>query len=198
MISKQLLQHIKQEIDILDVIDYYNIDIEGGTERYWANCVFHSGDNTPSLVFYKDNDPPVDSFNCYGCYLNGDTLQLIIECEKALNDNPIGLESAIDIAKQFVDLSTDNLQKRLAARFEDNQKDLDIDQYNMIIGATCRDILKQHVDKDYYGRLVNFIDDRFKETDKAFSTLLMTSISAKVYQEDTVQQVKDYIIKISC
>lgn len=64
-------------LDIVEVFKKYNIPLIPSGDRYVTNCVFHAGDDTPSLTIY----PETNSFYCFSCKKSGDAITLISHME---------------------------------------------------------------------------------------------------------------------
>ena len=62
-----------ETLDIIEVFKKYNIPLIPSGDRYVTNCIFHTGDNTPSLTIY----PETNSFYCFSCKKSGDAITLI-------------------------------------------------------------------------------------------------------------------------
>lgn len=62
---------------ILDVLSDYGINTTQIGSKYFTNCLFHNGDNTPSLAIYPDTN----SFYCFACHTYGTVENLIAKLE---------------------------------------------------------------------------------------------------------------------
>ncbi len=71
-IPKNLLdtQKLKDQVDIVSVIEQYIELRPAGASKYKARCPFHP-DKTPSFIVYPDH------FHCYGCQEHGDAITFL-------------------------------------------------------------------------------------------------------------------------
>lgn len=63
--------------NIIDLLDFYKIDYKMSGNIAMVNCLFHKGDNTPSMAVYKDTN----SYYCFGCSSYGTVETLIMHLE---------------------------------------------------------------------------------------------------------------------
>lgn len=69
-----VFDYIKSEIDIVDVLEKYEIDYTGGL----INCTLpNHEDKTPSMAIYE----VTNSFNCFGCNKGGSIIDFVAEME---------------------------------------------------------------------------------------------------------------------
>lgn len=73
-----LVQEIKQRLDLVETIGKYISLQPSGTERYVGLCPFHANINTPALTVYPDQQ----SWYCYGCQAGSDVLDFLSLIEK--------------------------------------------------------------------------------------------------------------------
>ena len=64
--------------DILDLLDFYNIEYKKIGSVYMAHCIFHTGDNTPSMAIY----PETNTVFCFGCLQSGTIETVVMQMEK--------------------------------------------------------------------------------------------------------------------
>jgi DNA primase len=64
--------------DIVELLKHYEIQLTPVGDRFMCHCLFHSGDNTPSMCIY----PQTNSFYCFGCNQSGDIITLLMKLEK--------------------------------------------------------------------------------------------------------------------
>lgn len=63
--------------DILELLDTYHIEYKMVGSVAMVHCLFHAGDNTPSMAVY----PETNSWFCFGCNQSGTTETLIMKLE---------------------------------------------------------------------------------------------------------------------
>lgn len=64
--------------NILDLLDFYKIEYKKIGSVYMAHCIFHSGDNTPSMAIY----PETNTVFCFGCLQSGTIETVVMQQEK--------------------------------------------------------------------------------------------------------------------
>ncbi|MCD6450266.1 MAG: DNA primase, partial [Thermotogaceae bacterium] len=75
MIPKNVIEEIKNRLDIVDVISEY-INLEKVGQYYRALCPFHT-ETRPS--FYVS--PKLQRYKCFGCGASGDVIRFVQEME---------------------------------------------------------------------------------------------------------------------
>lgn len=63
--------------DILDLLDFYHIEYKKIGSVYMAHCIFHDGDNTPSMAIY----PETNTVFCFGCLSSGTIETVVMKME---------------------------------------------------------------------------------------------------------------------
>lgn len=63
--------------DILELLRFYNIEYKQVGNIYMAHCIFHSGDNTPSMAIY----PETNTVFCFGCLTSGTIETVVMKME---------------------------------------------------------------------------------------------------------------------
>lgn len=76
MISKQSIENLKNNLDIIEVISSF-IPLKKTGANFKACCPFH-GEKTPSFVV----SPAKQIYHCFGCGVGGDALKFVMEYEK--------------------------------------------------------------------------------------------------------------------
>lgn len=64
-----LVERIKEQVEILDVLNLYGIPVNA---KGFVSCVFHD-EATPSLKIYPDTN----TFYCFGCGTGGDVIYFV-------------------------------------------------------------------------------------------------------------------------
>lgn len=75
MITKQSLERLKEQADIVTIIGSY-IELRRNGSNFSACCPFHN-EKTPSFVV----SPARNSYHCYGCGVGGDCISFVMEYE---------------------------------------------------------------------------------------------------------------------
>ena len=76
MITKESIEALKNQLDILEVISHY-IEVKKMGATYKANCPFHQ-EKTPSFVINQSKG----YYHCFGCGVSGDSITFVMEYEK--------------------------------------------------------------------------------------------------------------------
>lgn len=63
--------------DILELLKFYHIDYKMVGNVAMVSCLFHAGDNTPSMAVY----PETNSFYCFSCLTSGTPETLVMKME---------------------------------------------------------------------------------------------------------------------
>ncbi len=80
-ISRDIINQIKAEIDIVELIGEY-VDLSSSGKNYVALCPFHQ-ENTPSFTV----NPNKQFYYCFGCGAGGDSINFIQEIDNCLFRN---------------------------------------------------------------------------------------------------------------
>jgi hypothetical protein len=72
-INKQLVDKIKNKIDILKLVEDLGFSVVKSSNDRWVMCCLFHEERTPSMTLYKDSN----SFYCYGCTESGDVITLL-------------------------------------------------------------------------------------------------------------------------
>jgi DNA primase len=75
-ISSEVLERIRKEVDILDVVGQY-VNLKRGGRNYFGLCPFHS-ERTPSFTVAAHKQ----IFHCFGCGAGGDVIQFLMDVEQ--------------------------------------------------------------------------------------------------------------------
>lgn len=76
MISKQSIENLKSNLDVVDVVSQF-IELKKTGANFKACCPFH-GEDTPSFVV----SPQKQIYHCFGCGVGGDSIKFVMEYEK--------------------------------------------------------------------------------------------------------------------
>jgi DNA primase len=75
-ISTEILERIRKETDILDVVGQY-VNLRRGGRNHFGLCPFHS-ERTPSFTVAAHKQ----IYHCFGCGVGGDVIQFIMDMEQ--------------------------------------------------------------------------------------------------------------------
>ncbi|WP_028775353.1 DNA primase [Shimazuella kribbensis] len=75
-ISSDVLERIRKEVDILDVVGQY-VNLKRGGRNYFGLCPFHS-ERTPSFTVAAHKQ----IYHCFGCGAGGDVIQFLMDVEQ--------------------------------------------------------------------------------------------------------------------
>lgn len=75
-ISSEVLERIRKEVDILDVVSQY-VNLKRGGRNYFGLCPFHS-ERTPSFTVAAHKQ----IYHCFGCGAGGDVIQFLMDVEQ--------------------------------------------------------------------------------------------------------------------
>jgi DNA primase len=75
-ISSEILERIRKEVDILDVVGQY-VNLKRGGRNYFGLCPFHS-ERTPSFTVAAHKQ----IYHCFGCGAGGDVIQFLMDVEQ--------------------------------------------------------------------------------------------------------------------
>ena len=76
MITKNSIENLKNNIDIVDTISQF-LEIKKSGSNFKACCPFH-GEKTASFVI----SPSKQIYHCFGCGVGGDSIKFVMEYEK--------------------------------------------------------------------------------------------------------------------
>ncbi len=76
MISKQSIENLKSNLDVVDVVSQF-LELKKSGANFKACCPFH-GEDTPSFVV----SPQKQIYHCFGCGAGGDSIKFVMEYEK--------------------------------------------------------------------------------------------------------------------
>jgi len=102
MISKNSIEYLKTNLEIVDVISQF-IELKKTGANFKACCPFH-GEETPSFVV----SPQKQIYHCFGCGVGGDSIKFVMEYEKLTY--PEAIEKLASMYN--ISLSYDNTQKK--------------------------------------------------------------------------------------
>ena len=74
--DKEIIQTIKNSVDIADVLAWYT-DVFTHKKQWTYRCTLHGADKHPSGVIYKDDQ----KFHCFVCQKHGDVFDAVMEFE---------------------------------------------------------------------------------------------------------------------
>lgn len=76
MITKESIENLKNNIDVVDTISQF-LELKKAGANFKACCPFH-GESTPSFVV----SPSKQIYHCFGCGVGGDSIKFLMEYEK--------------------------------------------------------------------------------------------------------------------
>ena len=76
MITKQSIENLKSNLDVVDVVSQF-LELKKSGANFKACCPFH-GEDTPSFVV----SPAKQIYHCFGCGVGGDSIKFVMEYEK--------------------------------------------------------------------------------------------------------------------
>ena len=76
MITKDSIESLKSQLDVVDVISQF-LELRKAGANFKACCPFH-GETTPSFVV----SPAKQIYHCFGCGVGGDSINFLMEYEK--------------------------------------------------------------------------------------------------------------------
>jgi DNA primase len=76
MISKNSIENLKNNLDVVDILSQY-LQLKKSGANFKACCPFH-GEKTPSFVV----SPAKQIYHCFGCGAGGDSIKFVMEYEK--------------------------------------------------------------------------------------------------------------------
>ena len=102
MISKDSIESLKNNLEIVDVISQF-LPLKKAGANFKTNCPFH-GEKPASFVV----SPQKQIFHCFGCGIGGDSIKFVMEYEKL--SYPQTLEKLASIYN--ISLQYDNNEKK--------------------------------------------------------------------------------------
>lgn len=71
-VSSEDIQLVKSYVNIIDILNYYNLSIESETDDFFIKCIWHE-ERTASLCIRPEHN----FFHCFGCGVSGDIIDFI-------------------------------------------------------------------------------------------------------------------------
>ena len=98
MISKNSIENLKNNLDIVDILSQY-LQLKKSGSNFKACCPFHE-EKTPSFVV----SPTKQIYHCFGCGVGGDVIKFVMEYEKLSYPEAIEkLASMVNFSLQYDD-----------------------------------------------------------------------------------------------
>lgn len=72
---ENLAQRVKESVRLADVLSLYHLQPD---RAGFLHCPFHSGDRSPSLKVYLDQN----TWHCFGCGKNGTVIDFVMQMER--------------------------------------------------------------------------------------------------------------------
>ena len=127
MITKEMIETVKNRVSIVDIVNLY-VELKKKGQSYMACCPFHN-ENTPSFSVSAKNN----IFKCFGCGVSGDAIKFvekienvdfieaikiiakhyeipIVEDESSLTEEQVKIKAAKEITKQAQLFFCENLK----------------------------------------------------------------------------------------
>jgi DNA primase len=120
--SKIDLNELIEKVDIVSLVEEYNIPLEQSGDNYVALCPFHPDNRTKSFFVF----PHTNTWHCFGCKKGSSVFDFIMEMEhKSFWEAVHFLAEKVGYADVF---SLDSLRKRLD-RLETKTEDIGISKF---------------------------------------------------------------------
>ncbi len=176
MLTSSQITQLSQSIEVLDVMDYYEIAYTAkGGDRYEALCPFHYED-TPSLKIKTDEN----IWTSFCCQKGHDAFALIREMEP-------NFRAAIAVLKKLAKVDPDENPllslESILTEVKDNTPQR-INALYYFIGIELRDWLVRYKPDDKYSKLCTIVDGKFTDVDRFFQS------------EPTLEQAEKFYMKV--
>lgn len=111
-----MIAELKQNIDLVSVVESAGVDLQQRGTRYVGLCPFHT-EKTPSFIIFPDNH-----FRCFGCSAHGDVIDFVqrlhgLTFPEALKH--LGIEQGTITPKIKKDIQRRKHKAELVKRFRD-------------------------------------------------------------------------------
>lgn len=177
--SLVVVSHIKNNIDILTVIDESHVQLKKSGRNFIGLCPFHS-ERTPSFVV----NPKKNIYKCFGCGISGDQINLYAQLHGLDNRQAIsklakriGLGSIKLTEGQELEISTQQGDRNLERLFEEE----------------CERLFYSLCDLRYYMRTKVESVKRMEQLEQ--ESLLVRYYHDKAYHEDLLDGLLASLLK---
>lgn len=183
---------IMEKLSILDILDMYKIEYaraSSGSFSHKAICPFkiHKNGNESTPSFYVSVES--NSYHCFGCQSNNDTIGFISQYEGCPR------EVAINKLCKIIGITKDtNVEDLKIVKKEKNDFRSIIEDFVFNAGVEIREFIKQVDKEDTRKKALKWADKQFKNLDEILDSEMNEAISIR--SRDTHDKIKTNIIKL--
>ncbi|MCJ8327479.1 MAG: DNA primase [Campylobacterales bacterium] len=132
MITKDSIEILKNQLDVVDVISQF-LELRKAGANFKACCPFH-GETNPSFVV----SPAKQIYHCFGCGVGGDSISFVMEYEKL--SYPEAIEKLASMSNVSLQYDDNNQKKQSVKIIEDVNK---FYQKLLVTSPAVKDYIKQ-------------------------------------------------------
>ena len=132
MITKDSIEILKNQLDVVDVISQF-LELRKAGANFKACCPFH-GETNPSFVV----SPAKQIYHCFGCGVGGDSISFVMEYEKL--SYPEAIEKLASMSNVSLQYDDNNQKKQSVKIIEDVNK---FYQKLLVSSPAVKDYIKQ-------------------------------------------------------
>lgn len=154
--SEELIEQIKDNIDIVDFIGEY-VDLRRRGREYFGNCPFHN-ERTGSFTV----TPRKQLFYCFGCKKGGDVIDFVVEYLKISKDQAIEyLANVAGIKTEKVTISKTVSYLRKSKKKKDKRKK-EAEKHRVLSKSLLQDFKKIEIEKWIEEGIPQWIMDKYE------------------------------------